>query len=290
MNSPLVSICIPTYNGEKYLQEALDSVREQTYKNIELVISDDASTDRTLEIVEAFRKNNPIPTRILHHQPAGIGANWNNCIAFAKGDYIKFLFQDDVLMPNCVSAMLAILEASPEVALVSSKREFIVESGPTTSINEWIKKFKNLQAEFQSDKDVDLIDHTMMSQPWFLSPLKNKIGEPSCTMFRTEIIRQTGLFDEHLKQILDYVFYYRILKFAKIAIINRSLVKFRLHLEQATSVNSKTQIMDYQHYNRILYKEFFPYLHADIQLKLKNKFGLSARIMRKLKRYLGRHD
>jgi glycosyltransferase involved in cell wall biosynthesis len=90
MNS-LVSICIPTYNGKKYLNEALESVKSQVYKNIEVIISDDNSTDSTLEICNKFKHEVDFPVYIYSHKPSGIGANWNYIIEKANGDFIKFL-------------------------------------------------------------------------------------------------------------------------------------------------------------------------------------------------------
>jgi glycosyltransferase involved in cell wall biosynthesis len=96
-NTPdLISICIPTYNGENYILEALNSIKNQSYKNIEVIISDDNSNDKTLEICEKFKSEVDFPVYIYNHLPNGIGSNWNNCILKSKGDYIQFLFQDDL--------------------------------------------------------------------------------------------------------------------------------------------------------------------------------------------------
>ena len=88
-NTPdLISICIPTYNGENYILEALNSIKNQSYKNIEVIISDDNSNDKTLQICEKFKSEVDFPVYIYNHLPNGIGSNWNNCILKSKGDYI----------------------------------------------------------------------------------------------------------------------------------------------------------------------------------------------------------
>ncbi|MFM6261102.1 glycosyltransferase, partial [Planktothrix sp.] len=99
---PLVSVCIPTYNGDKYLTEALSSVVDQTYPHLEIIISDDSSTDKTLEIIESFQKNCSWKVSLFQHEQYGLAKNWNYCISQAHGKYIKFLFQDDLLEPNCL--------------------------------------------------------------------------------------------------------------------------------------------------------------------------------------------
>ena len=77
---PLVSILIPTHNGEAFLKEALESVNLQTYENCEVVISDDRSSDASLEIARKFLEVCRFETIIVSHEPKGIGENWNNCV------------------------------------------------------------------------------------------------------------------------------------------------------------------------------------------------------------------
>lgn len=89
--SPLVSICIPTFNGAAFIEEAMESALSQTYSNLEIVVSDDHSSDETITKIESFRNQTKIPIFIYHHEPHGIGANWNYCVSKAHGDYIKFL-------------------------------------------------------------------------------------------------------------------------------------------------------------------------------------------------------
>jgi glycosyltransferase involved in cell wall biosynthesis len=127
----------------------MNSAISQTYPNLEIIVSDDASVDRTLEIIAYYKDKTEIPIHIYHHQPNGIGANWNHCIKQANGTYIKFLFQDDVLLPNCVKAMVTILEQNNNIALVASKRDFIIEkSYLNDDMREWMEKF--------SDNEVNL--------------------------------------------------------------------------------------------------------------------------------------
>ncbi len=282
----LVSICIPTYNGASFLEESLESVKRQTYNNIEVIVSDDASIDDTLAIVKKFKDGVDFPVTIISHKPNGIGANWNHCIKHAKGAYIKFLFQDDVLMPNCIEEMLAVFAQYPKLGLVGCKREFIIESETTAEIKDWINKFKNLQVQFEKTEDITFIDNTLFSRRDFTESPMNKIGEPPTVMFKKEIINEVGLFDEKLEQILDYVFYYRILKDYPIAIINKSLVKFRIHKNQATNVNRNKPIADYEIYKKILYREFLPLLHPSHKKKLVLKFSKTARLKKKVKSVL----
>jgi glycosyltransferase involved in cell wall biosynthesis len=84
--NPLVSVCIPTYNGEEFIEEALYSVSNQTYPNLEVIISDDNSLDKTIEIAQLFREKLTINFSIIKHEQFGLSQNWNFCISQAKGN------------------------------------------------------------------------------------------------------------------------------------------------------------------------------------------------------------
>ena len=286
--NPLVSICIPTFNGAKYLKEALNSVALQSYTNIEVIISDDASNDDTLEIVQKFKHSVKFPVFIFNHTPNGIGANWNNCIKKANGEYIKFLFQDDVLAPNCIKEMLRAFNFDSKVQLVGCKRNFIVESdSQSDSIKKWILDYKDLQAEFKSINDEYLIlDKSIFRSLNFKRSPLNKVGEPSTVMFKKALVKRIGFFNESLEQILDYEYWYRILKNDSIVVLNKELVSFRVHATQATNINRNKVIKDYFLYDKILYSKYYKLLHKDLKKQLYNKFGLIPQIKRNLKKIL----
>lgn len=288
---PLVTVCIPAFNGSLFIEEALRSIENQSYQNIEVIVSDDASSDNTLKIIEAFKNNVDIPVHIFNHKPEGIGSNWNNCLKHATGKYIKFLFQDDVMETDCLEQMVQVMEENPKVGLVASKRCFIIEDNVNNNeTKEWLDKYGDLQKEFTPSNGLYMFTKNIFkSETFFIDP-KNKIGEPSTILFKKSIIEEVGYFDEKLKQILDYEYWYRILKKYPIAIINKPLVKFRLHQNQATHVNRNQIIDDYKVYELILYKHYFKLLHPDVRKRLYLKYHpyqqLKTRILGKIKRLL----
>jgi glycosyltransferase involved in cell wall biosynthesis len=279
---PLVSICIPTYNGALYVREALASVKIQTYKNLEIIISDDASNDDTLKIIDDFKRYTDYPVNVYHHIPAGIGANWNNCFKYAKGEYIKFLFQDDILYPTCIEEMVRILEADKKIGLVACKREFIVHDPDNVIVQKWIGKYRDLQDSLNLTKaPTNIINKDFLKSELFLQDPLNKIGEPTCVLFRTTLIEEVGMFNKNLKQVLDCEFYYRILKHHEIAIINIPLVKFRIHSKQATNINRINHGNDKEIYNKILYHDFFWLLNYKYQRKLFFCYNPLGKILKK---------
>lgn len=268
MTYPLVSICMPTYNGAQFIAEAIESAINQNYLNLEIIVSDDASADETLSIIESYKEKTTIPISIYHHKPKSIGANWNNCIKKAKGVYIKFLFQDDVLLPNCIEEMVKVLEQDKSIALVASKRAFIVEpSFLNIETKKWIEIYGDLQYKLNLSykNGISYLDKTLFkSDEFFKSPL-NKVGEPSTILFKKNLVDTIGYFREDLNQVLDYEFCYRILKKSKIAIIEEKLVKFRLHNLQATVINKNNAIYgaDHKKFEQIIYNRYFWYLSRD---------------------------
>jgi glycosyltransferase involved in cell wall biosynthesis len=132
---PRVSVGIPVYNGERYLQTAIESVLAQNYQDFELIISDNASTDRTPEICSAFAK---CDSRIRYFRnETNIGAipNFNNVFTLARGELFKWLSCDDACYPNFLSRAVEVLDGSAQsVALVYTSCEVIDEAGESQGI------------------------------------------------------------------------------------------------------------------------------------------------------------
>ena len=267
----LISICIPTYNGEKYLQEALDSVKVQTYKNIEVIISDDNSNDKTLEICSKFKSEVDFPVFIYNHTPQGIGANWNNCVKKSNGEYIKFLFQDDILKKKCLEKMYYFLNKY-SVEWVACKRNFLYEKEyMTDELRKWLEIFgdlqKNLMCNFNDEGVVILTKKIFKHKTFFSSPL-NKIGEPSTIMFHKNVLKNVGPFNIDLKQILDYEYSYRVLKKYRVGIIDERLIFFRLHQGQTTTLNQKNNVNENLLFQRFKLKELFWFLNNRDKIRI----------------------
>ncbi len=131
--SPPVSIGMPVFNGEKYIVEALDSVLDQTYSEFELIISDNASDDRTPEICQEFARKDP---RVRYfRQPANVGAprNFNFVFEQARGQYFKWAADNDVCDRELLKVCKKVLDERPEVVLCFGKAMAIDQDGRTLS-------------------------------------------------------------------------------------------------------------------------------------------------------------
>ena len=98
--SNLTTICIPAYNQEAFIGECIRSALEQSHPNLDILVVDDCSTDRTLEIARSFRDRRL--TVLRNDSNLGLAGNWNRVVHLARGDYVKLLCGDDVLYPYCV--------------------------------------------------------------------------------------------------------------------------------------------------------------------------------------------
>ncbi|MFT3783340.1 MAG: glycosyltransferase [Nibricoccus sp.] len=234
---PLVSLCIPTYNGAAFIAETIASALKQTYGRLEIIVSDDRSTDRTVELVEAAAKGSQIPVRILRHEPSGMVANWSNCIAHARGSYVKFLFQDDLLEPDCVERMVEIARKDSAIGLVFSPRRVELRGDKSneslkaayresTDLHKGWTNLQEIQPGFALLNDSKLLSHPI-----------NKIGEPTTVLISKAALAAVGGFDPSLRQLVDVEMWLRIMTQFKVGFCHKSLSCFRLHPKQATQVN-----------------------------------------------------
>lgn len=118
---PRVSIGLPVYNGEKYVREAIESVLAQTFKDFELIISDNASTDQTEKICQEYAAKDPRVHYYRNAKNLGAAKNFNRVFELSSGEYFKWLAADDCLKPRFISDCIKVLEANPDVVLVCSK-------------------------------------------------------------------------------------------------------------------------------------------------------------------------
>src|SRR6187549_727051 len=142
-SSPLVSIAMATYNGEKFITEQLESLVNQTYKNIEIVIVDDCSTDNTVRIITDFQKKYGSITLIEKDSNSGITKTFEHSIRNCKGEYIALSDQDDVWLSNKIEILLD--ELGSEDAIYSNS--LLVDKNGIF-LNTDFKSLMNLQSYY----------------------------------------------------------------------------------------------------------------------------------------------
>ena len=128
-HTPRVTVGLPVYNGEKYLAFAIDSILSQTYTDFELVISDNASTDRTPEICRAYADRDPRIRYSRQDTSHGLAWNHNRVFALARAEYFLWIGHDDLLTATYLERCLAVLDQDPEIVLCYSQAQGIDEHG-----------------------------------------------------------------------------------------------------------------------------------------------------------------
>jgi glycosyltransferase involved in cell wall biosynthesis len=127
--TPLVTIGLPVYNGANYIRQAIDSILAQTFKNFELIISDNCSTDDTVDICKEYAARDPRVRVSRNERNLGAVHNYNKVIHEARGKYFRHAAHDDVLAPTNIERCVEVLEREPEVALCYPRMQTIDAEG-----------------------------------------------------------------------------------------------------------------------------------------------------------------
>ena len=218
---PKVSVCMPNYNCSRYLPEAIESVLRQSYENFEFIIIDDCSTDNSLEIIKRYAaKDDRIIVR-ANSVNIGQAKNLNLCLKHARGDYVKFVFSDDLLSSDdALKKMVKILDINNDITLVASSRYLINEFSTVVGI----------QAGYKGGimcSGTEIIKDCLITQT-------NKIGEPTVVMFRKKNAERG--FNEKYNKNVDWEMWFHILEQGRFAYIDEPLCAFRRHPLQLTKL------------------------------------------------------
>jgi glycosyltransferase involved in cell wall biosynthesis len=229
-------VLVPTFNYARFLPEALDSLLRQDFNDFEIIISDDASTDDSAEIIRAYAARD---SRIRAHlQPVNLGmvANWNWCLRQARGRYIKYLFGDDRLgSPTSLGKMVVLLGTHPSAVMAVSCRSIIDENSRVVDC------WNHLPAEGLHEGRAIIRQCLLRTD--------NFIGEPTAVMFRAD--RASRGFDPQYRQIVDLEMWCHLLKAGDLVYTTEPLCSFRRHSSQQSEVNRQDRVGS-REYSRLL--------------------------------------
>ncbi len=230
IDDKLVSVCLPVYNGEKFLEEALESVLSQSYDKLELLIADDGSTDRSREIIYEYARRDSRIKAWTNRSRLGLFANYNSCMSRAIGTLIKPFAQDDCWAPDLLEKCVYTMERHPGVVLASTARNRIGEDGNPATRSD-VPDAGDYFGAAVPVAGYDVIKRALLS-------FVNFVGEPSSVIFRTSCAGRG--FDERYSQSGDLEYWLRILCYGDYLFISEPLCKFRLHEASATRENERT--------------------------------------------------
>lgn len=233
---PKVSIILPTYNGEQYLRQSVDSILVQTCKDWELIIVDDCSTDGTAEIADAYCDTDS-RIRVIHNaQNQKLPKSLNIGFAAAKGQYLTWTSDDNLYLPDAIAVMAGYLDTHGDIYMVRGMMDFIDGMGSITGQSE----------SYDDEKMYDF----------------NCVG--ACFLYRKEVREKVGDYDVDAFCVEDYDYWLRVLEcFGKIAPINQILYQYRRHADSLSETRRK-QVSDQLTKLRIRYiNRIFEVIHGN---------------------------
>jgi glycosyltransferase involved in cell wall biosynthesis len=219
---PLVSIVIPTYNCERYIDETIGSVLAQSFQDFELIVVDDGSTDRTRELVAGYGD----ATRLIPQENRGVCAARNRGIGEARGDFLCLMDHDDYWFPDKLALQVEVMHRQPECGVVFAA--FLRWQADATGSFPPVGGFDissipaNLDPEYSG-----WIYHQFLLDCWMLT---------STAMFRRKVFERCGAFDETLPYGEDWDLWLRIANEFPFAKIARPNTLYRQHARQGSRV------------------------------------------------------
>ena len=225
-----VSIIMPVYNRQEYLEEAIRSVLRQSYSNFELIIVDDGSTDNSLNIAGEFVEQDKRVTVITLKEHEGIAIARNEGLKRARGGFITQFDSDDVMLPDAIKSRVEFLNSNPDIDLVFGKIHQCINKQGKVIESKYSEYIRYIQYFYGLRKDYN-----------FYEKLKNyEFGIPnvnSTSMLRRDAFFRSGYYEESLKfGMEDTEFFSRVLKGINISFLNEPLLLHRLH---STNISKK---------------------------------------------------
>lgn len=225
---PLVSICVPTFNSAAYLREALDSLLAQSYPNCEFIVSDNASSDGTVEILREYAGTNGLRL-LLNDVNVGAGGNFNRLVESAAGEFIAIYHADDRYEPTIVAESVAMFMENSTVGLVGTMATAMDGNG------KYLFTYRLPEGSgadgvglYDFDGAMTAVLNTRGQKIFFVTP---------SIMVRREVYRALGLFDQATwHSTVDYEMWLRIARAHHVAVIARPLMHYRIHSAQGSEL------------------------------------------------------
>jgi len=216
--TPQVSVILPVYNAQSYLRESIDSILAQSFKDFELIIINDGSTDASLKIIDSYTDER---ITLINQENAGLPISLNRAIRVAKGQYLARQDADDVSLPDRLAEQVAYLDTHPQCALLGTWADILVETTPT-------------------DRG---LNHPHLNGDIQIKLLFFNCFVHSSVMIRKIALEKSGLYPEDPDKFPpeDYDLWLRIAQYFEVANLPKPLLQYR---ELPSSISrSKLQIM-----------------------------------------------
>ena len=248
-NSPIISVILPVFNGDKYLRESIESICNQTFLDWELLIVDDGSSDNSSEIAKEISSTDSRINYIKHDTNKGLPDTLNTGLKIAKGKYIARMDQDDISMPKRFEEQYNFLEKNSDIFLVGSGYAPFNNDGHRTNI-------------FHPKSSIE-IAWKFITNTYFCHP---------SVMFRKEVIDNLGGYPKTSAE--DFALFSKIVQKHKCTNLQKIIIKYREHPENLShQTKDKIILSVYETFN----KNFLYYMgnlhNADIFYQYQSKIN-----------------
>lgn len=208
---PKVSVIMPAYNAERTLTEAIESILAQEFRDFELIIVDDGSSDSTATILERYARSDARIVILTNAVNQGISRSRNRALTAVRGDYVACLDSDDVAEPTRLEEQLAFMSKNPDCVLLGSDLTIIDEASAIVGRRVYPHTDQELRSAL---------------------PRYNPFAQPA-SMFRTELARKVGGFRDDLPLCEDYDFFFRLAEHGKVINLAQPLTRYRVSTTQS---------------------------------------------------------
>ncbi len=259
--SPRISVCIPVRNGGAFLPLAVDSVLRQCFDDMELIVVDNCSTDGTAQWLERKRAAVEKISFFRNDVDIGLARNFNACLSYATGEYVKFLCADDLLLPGSLRRMADELDANPSATLLVGARRLIDDKGDTIGVQRYVQRNLRVPGE-------QAINRCLFG--------KNYIGEPSAVLFRRSAAARG--FSEAFPHLIDLEMWFHLLEQGGLISLPDEVCAIRRHAAQMSHTNTRSgALLDdnvrlFEQYGRK------PYIRASRARSLSRKARVAYRV------------
>lgn len=209
----------------------------QAYPGLEIVVVDDRSSDGTLAIATAFAVRDPRFKIHTNEQNRGLVGNWNRCVDLAAGDWVKFVFQDDLIAPDCVARMAS--RVNDDTLLVACSREFEFAADTPDELRQWY--FTNRRAIENCWGTARTVTAAEVCEATLDRVGANLIGEPTSVMFKRSASEKFGPFNRDLVMSCDLEYWTRLAVNAGFEWMPETLATFRVHETSTSAVNRSSR-------------------------------------------------
>ncbi|KAB8330880.1 glycosyltransferase [Scytonema tolypothrichoides VB-61278] len=228
---PKVSIVLPNYNYARYLDERIQSLLNQTYKDFELIILDDASTDNSLEVIEKYTADPRVKTKFYTENSGLPYKRWNDGADLAQGEYLLIAGADDTCHPTLLEKLVEKLDNHASVGLAFAQSWEINSEGKKLGL---LKEYIAYVSKERWERD--FVDTGKNECQYLL--FTNTIPNASAVLMRRKVFAEAGKFDVQLRLAADWMLWVKMLMISDIAFVAEPLNYFRTH---NNTVRSKTE-------------------------------------------------